>query len=485
MCAIFILFGKNRLPMQWLSDTHMNISHFSKYFCIPLIICILFVVANFCRPLLPVDETRYMTVAWEMFLRHGWLQPLTVNFEPYHHKPPLLFWLINLSWTVFGVSRWAGLIPIMLGSSACIYLTAFLGKRLFPKEHHFARTSIIMLGSFPFLVYGTLVMFDFMVTVFVLLSLIFLHYFYQEGRLRYAVFMGICLGLGVLTKGPVAYLYVLPVALLAPFWSQDPRQWKYFYRGIAIAILVSVIPVLFWLIPVIRASDNNFAFWLIWNQTAGRVTGNFSESHVRPFWFYIPLMPLFCMPWIIFPRFWTGMTDIKQQVKAHEGLRFIAAWILPVFLAFSLISGKQPHYLVPLVPAIILFMAYHLQLVSNKTLSYISGFVILLFVSGQIFAGQTILKKYTLEPMATIIKTEPKRDLAFVSNYHGEVGFLGKRTEKVDDIELDNLDQWFETHPEGCAIIKFRADETEFKKYHMLFSYPYRSRYLGVFEKQK
>ena len=49
------------------------------------------------RPLWPVDETRYASVAWEMWLRGDFLVPY-VNGEPYSHKPPLLFWLIQLGW---------------------------------------------------------------------------------------------------------------------------------------------------------------------------------------------------------------------------------------------------------------------------------------------------------------------------------------------------------------------------------------------------
>ena len=46
------------------------------------------------RPLLPVDETRYIGVAWEMWQRGDFLVPW-LNGEPYSHKPPLFFWLVH------------------------------------------------------------------------------------------------------------------------------------------------------------------------------------------------------------------------------------------------------------------------------------------------------------------------------------------------------------------------------------------------------
>jgi len=58
------------------------------------------------RPLFPVDETRYAAVAWEMWLRNDFLVPY-LNGEVYSHKPPLLFWLMQLSWRFFGVNDWS------------------------------------------------------------------------------------------------------------------------------------------------------------------------------------------------------------------------------------------------------------------------------------------------------------------------------------------------------------------------------------------
>ena len=49
-------------------------------------------VALIVRPPLPVDETRYLAVAWDMWLENHYLVP-HLNGEPYSHKPPLLFWL--------------------------------------------------------------------------------------------------------------------------------------------------------------------------------------------------------------------------------------------------------------------------------------------------------------------------------------------------------------------------------------------------------
>ncbi|MCK4939669.1 MAG: hypothetical protein KAR80_05190, partial [Rhodospirillaceae bacterium] len=60
---------------------------------------VLVVGAIIMRPVLPIDETRYLSVAWEMHTSGSYLVP-HLNGELYSHKPPLLFWLINAGWAI-------------------------------------------------------------------------------------------------------------------------------------------------------------------------------------------------------------------------------------------------------------------------------------------------------------------------------------------------------------------------------------------------
>ena len=87
---------------------------FSEYASLlfAFLLCLLLIFLTIlCRPQLPIDETRYISVAWEMHQHHQWLLP-TLNGEPYSHKPPLLMWLINLSWFIFGVHDWSARVVI-------------------------------------------------------------------------------------------------------------------------------------------------------------------------------------------------------------------------------------------------------------------------------------------------------------------------------------------------------------------------------------
>lgn len=459
----------------------MKNSKLAEYALPISLLFILYIAALAFRPLLPIDETRYMTVAWEMWLRGDWFAPLTVNFQPYHHKPPMLFWLINSSWSIFGVSRWAGTIPVLLSSIACVFLTKKLGNYLFPENKKIRQNiPLLMLGSIPFLIYSLLVMFDITLTVFVLSSLLALILFAKTESKKYLFWLSLAVGFGLLTKGPVAWLYVIFPIIFGPFWLPQKTKPLKWYGGCFIAIILSTIPVLLWLIPVLSQSSDQFAYWLLWEQTAGRITGNFSSSHARPIWFYTPLIPILFMPWVFFPSFWQGAKDIKQSYKNEWAIRFLILWIVPVFITFSFISGKQPHYLVPLLPGIIILIAYWLE-TPLKKIALITILIVSFLFIGQGIASQTFFKKYDLKPMTNYLHDHKDHDWAFTHKYHGELTFLGRLEKTIDQENANTIGSWLKTHPNGLAIIRYKKPE-EIQKYKMLFDMKYRGRRMGVFK---
>lgn len=446
---------------------------------VPAVFLILYATAVLFRPLMPIDETRYLTVAWEMWLRGDWFAPLTVNFAPYHHKPPLLFWLIESFWTVFGVSRWAATIPIVLAALAATILTRVLCRQLLAELQTRAQT--ILLGSFGFLIYSTVILFDLTLTVFVLASLLCLLNYAKSRQLRVMLLMGILLGLGVLTKGPVAYLYVIFPVLLAPYWTEWAGGWKRWYLGNLVALLVSFLPILVWLVPVLSASSNEFGYWLVWEQTAGRVTGSYASSHDRPVYFYLLMLPIILVPWVFFGRFWKGFAAVKRGFSDQFGVRFLVIWVVPTFVAFSLIGGKQPHYMVPLLPGIVILVAFALRMLSMRRLLTVSTVMLTSFIALHVLFSVTIREKYDIAPIADFISANVDRPYTFAGgNYRGEFNFLARLRVPVDSSEIEDLDQWFADHADGVAIVRYSKPE-EVSGYKQLMDRPYRGKRIGLF----
>jgi 4-amino-4-deoxy-L-arabinose transferase-like glycosyltransferase len=306
-------------------------------------------------PAFPIDETRYLTVAWEMRTHHlpwggNWILP-TLNGAPYSHKPPLLFWLINLMWLIFGPYVWSARIISVLTAIAVVVLTGRLATRLFPNRPLAVRLApMLALASPFFMVYGGMIMFDFLLYAGILASLLYLWRAGHENSMRPWIWFGVARGFAVLAKGPVILVHTLGPALLAPFlWLPETTQYGKgkWYGRVVLAILIATAIGLAWAVPAALIGGPEFAHMIFWGQSAGRMVESF--AHRRPFWFYLPFVPLFILPWLFTRPFWQGMKDIRVLTRTEPGLRFILSWIVPAFLAFSLISGKQLHYIVPLI----------------------------------------------------------------------------------------------------------------------------------------
>ncbi|MCB9978031.1 MAG: glycosyltransferase family 39 protein [Rhodospirillales bacterium] len=439
------------------------------------------------RPPFPVDETRYLTVAWEMHLSGDWILP-TLNFLPYHHKPPMMFWLVNLFWDLFGVSRFvAAMVPVLFAGLG-IVLTGYFARMLLcddpARDRIAAAAMILMAGSLPLLVYGSLMMFDHMIGVFVLIGLMAVWARYRTPGWRYVLLFGLALGLGVLAKGPVMLLYLAFPVLLAPWWGADRKArgygWLRWYAGfLGGGVILGAGIALAWAIPAALRGGEEYRDMILWGQTAGRMVQSF--DHNRPVWWYLPFVPLFFAPWIFWPGFIKRARGAGVAVQGAPG-RFLLCWTIPVLVSFSLISGKQVHYLIPLAPALWIAAGAMIVRASDsfplRRMQQISAGTVVLMIFGQAVGGLTLFRQFDLVPVAEVLDREGGRPLAWVRNYHGEMGFVASLTEPLEDIEHEDLPSWFEDHPDGIAVMRYRRPE-QIAPYTVLYTTPtqYKRRY--------
>ncbi len=311
------------------------------------------VVALFCRPPLPIDETRYLSVAWEMWQSHQFLVP-HINGLPYSHKPPLLFWLIQAGWGLLGVNVWSARLTAPLFGLFSVLLAVRLARLLWPDRLQLHQNiPYLILGTCFWSVYSTLTLFDMLLACFSLVAWIGLCLVQSTKRRMGWGLYAAATGLGILAKGPIILVYIVPPALLAPWWMSKMQagSWRRWYGGFVLAIAAGAALALAWAIPASKAGGEQYAQAILLGQTAGRMVHSF--AHQRPFYWYLLLVPLLFFPWSFFLPIWSGL----RRLPLSPAVRFCLSILAPGFLALSAISGKQTHYLLPLLPAAALLIA--------------------------------------------------------------------------------------------------------------------------------
>lgn len=419
------------------------------------------------RPPLAPDELRYLAVAWEMHDRGDWLVPI-LNGEPYAHKPPLMFWLWRIAWLPFGPSLLAARVLQAAAALLALALTARLARALAPEDPRLPLGAALVLGgSLALQAYAGFLAFDLWLTAAVLVAWLGLVRAIPPPRgAPPSPFSGWCLfaiGLAaaLLVKGPVALLAVMPPALLHPWWSGARHDAAARWFGLLAATLAGAALALAWALPAAHAGGAEYGRAILWGQTAGRVRDSF--AHARPVWFYLPMLAALLAPWVFLPRLWRrGALHAPRAVT-----RFALAALLPGVLAFSCISGKQPHYLLPLLPAAALGIAARLLRDGSSGGRGITRWAL----AAPIFALLANLgfslawgARWDLRPAAAAIARAQADGRAVALHgmaYHGQFHFLGRlRAPIADPPGAADLRAWLREHPGGLVALVQPRDAT-------------------------
>jgi len=97
----------------------------------------------------------------------------------------------------------------------------------------------------------------------------------------------------------------------------------------------------------------NFFFW---HEHIRRFASG-TAQHARPWWFFLPIMVVACLPWAgLLP---TTLHKTWKE-KRQPATAFLALWMLLPLGFFSLSSGKLPTYIMPCLLPLALLMGHAL-----------------------------------------------------------------------------------------------------------------------------
>jgi 4-amino-4-deoxy-L-arabinose transferase-like glycosyltransferase len=299
------------------------------------------------RDLWEPDETRYAVVARDMRENGNWILP-HLNGKVYAEKPPLFFWLVNLSVFFFGVdNELTNRLPSALAGLITVLVTSYLGKSFFNAQVGFI-SGLVLCTCIFFPLLSRWMMLDSILTLFFLLALSYLYRGLEEeeNRRKHYLLAGFFIGLGVLTKGPIAYLPI-PIVLIFTFLQ---KKFKSFWcTDLLWGFLLSMGIILIWWIPACFAGGKDYINWILFKQVVGTYIEGGKHFHPKPLSFYFIRFPIEFFPWIVFlPS--AFIIGLKTNRMRKEFL-FLSIWFIFIFIFFTLSKGKKDNYLLPLYPA--------------------------------------------------------------------------------------------------------------------------------------
>jgi 4-amino-4-deoxy-L-arabinose transferase-like glycosyltransferase len=303
-------------------------------------------------PLIDRDEPRFAEASREMIQRGDWIVPY-FNDAPRLHKPPLFYWAQILSYRLIGENERGARLPSVLAASATALLLFAFGSELYDKRTGLWAAVIFSLSAHTMLLAKAATA-DMVAVLFVTLAVWagWALYGAEESRhraLSWTLFY-CSLALGFLAKGPVAGF---------PLVMSLPQK----RRGFVTGLLFAASLVALWGIPALLKTGGEFLRVGIGQHVIGRSVMVMDGHGANNILSYILTLPFYFLTVFISFAPWSWFLPAAVAYYAKSANRtvkekYLVSGVVIVFVVFSLIRTKLPHYTFPAFPLLSLLFAH-------------------------------------------------------------------------------------------------------------------------------
>ena len=327
-----------------------------------LLLCGVTFLAGLGRPAIgDSDEAFYAEAAREMLERGDWLTPY-YNYETRFQKPVLFYWFVGATYAAAGIGEWQARLWAALAGVGLVLLTAAAGRR-WRDERTGLLAGAIVATSFGYFSMARLSLPDLPLAFFITLAVYATLVATDEApsrALRWWLLAGFAVGCGFLTKGPLGIL--VPALAIAPVWWSGRRQLGRHARGLAAAAAVAAAVGVPWYLAMAAVHGRAYLDGFFLGDNLERfATDRFNDP--RPIWFYLPIVLGGMLPWTpLAAAAVPPLRDVLARRRSLSPLAWRLIWWALLPLAFFTISiGKQPRYILPILPPLALLVAMALR----------------------------------------------------------------------------------------------------------------------------
>lgn len=304
------------------------------------------------------DEAFYAESAREMVEGRDWLTP-HFNYEERWQKPILYYWFTAATFAGTEVTEFGARFGSALSGIGLVLLTWRAAQQLTGNN-----TGAWIAGAIAATCYGYFAMARFALPdlplAFFMTATIWcaMRASARTEKLpaSWAAVAGLAAGLGFLTKGPLAL--IVPALVLVPIWWRERRQFTFRPAHIALAIVLFALAGLPWYVAMWATHGNAYlqSFFVADNLERFATT---RYNDARAVWYYVPILLGGMLPWTMFLVVlpWRRLREIVQKRRPLADVEWrLLIWALAPFLLFTVSIGKQPRYILPVLPPIAMML---------------------------------------------------------------------------------------------------------------------------------
>jgi len=305
-------------------------------------------------------EGQYAGAAREMVETHQWLLP-TNDGIPRLQKPPLLYWLIIVSFKLFGINEAAARLPVALAVVASVALIFLIGEKLVDYWRGFIAGLIYLSFCGTFLL-ARIVMPEPLVSAFIAGAIFCAVSGYQRRRHRRAWFAAfwICSAFACLTKGLLGVVYPAAIlVVLSMFYREARLRYRALLRWQYVAIFLLIVAP--WHLWAQWHFPGYFRF-LISSEWWGHLRGLSDETHDykgMPAYQFLLMHLVWWFPWSI--ALLPGVVFAWRRVMRPHDINFADAlllcWMAVVFVPLLFLGQRQDYYSMTMWSALALWAA--------------------------------------------------------------------------------------------------------------------------------
>ncbi|WP_223461155.1 MULTISPECIES: lipid IV(A) 4-amino-4-deoxy-L-arabinosyltransferase [unclassified Pseudomonas] len=301
------------------------------------------------------DETRYAQISQGMLLSGNWVSPHFMDVR-YFEKPAAGYWMIAIGQALFGQNLFGVRFASALSTGLSVLLCYLVARRMWNEPRKSFACALLYMSFTVIAASAGYANLDPQFTFWVNLSLVALWFALDSTsrgqRLIAWAVLGLACGMGFMTKGFLAWL--LPVLIALP-WMIWQKRWRELLVYGPVAVVVAIVVSLPWALAV-HAQEPDYWRFFFWHEHIRRFAGD-DAQHDAPWWYYLPLLVAFSMPWVaLLPP------ALKQawQTRRQSNIAFLLLWLwMPLFF-FSLSKGKLPAYILPCLLPLALLLGHAL-----------------------------------------------------------------------------------------------------------------------------